>query len=196
MVIATWKNLKTLFCISALLFCPYSFAENTNSDSMKPSKPDKAQLSRLEKAVFPQFTLFQPQITDIESFEGLTVVHLAVKAADHSDAYVIVTPDNTVIDIDNYAILSQIDIKKNPAYSKLAEKFPNISIWPGQHDYPKVERLADGTKQLQFNYRLLNGCHACAVGGVAVIGFNFDVNHHFDGTVLLSLLPPPGKSDQ
>jgi len=159
-------------------------------DSIKESKPSKAENSQLEKVIYPEFKLFSPKIIDTKKFDVLTIVHLSVKAADHSDAFVIVTPENKVIDIDNYALLSNIDIKKNSQYSKLAEKNPNISIWPGNHDYPKFEKLADGALQLQFNYRLLNGCHACAVGGVAVVGFNFDVKGELINTTLIDLLPP------
>lgn len=171
-----------------------SFLANA-ADSNK-SKPAGAEKDRLEKAINPHFQQFNPQIIDAQTIgPGLVVVHLSVKAADHSDAFVVVTPSGNMIDIDDYALLSNIDIKKDPVFSKLSEKAPNISIWPGNHDYPTPERLADGTQQLQFNYQLLNGCHACAVGGVATLGFNFDTKGDFMGLTLIKLLPPSKVSE-
>lgn len=187
--------LKLFFKWFVLIFAVISFSIFAQ-DASKLSKPTSAEKERLEKIITPHFQQMNPKITDIKTFgTGLIVAHLSVRAADHSDAFVIISPDNKVIDIDDYAILSNIDIKKNPTFPTLAEKTPNISIWPGNHDFPTFERLADGAQQIQFNYRLLNGCHACAVGGVATVGFNFDVKGNFIGVTLIKLLPPPNVNE-
>jgi hypothetical protein len=183
--------LRFYVLLAAITICSnFSTLVFAEDNLTKPVKPNNNEITQIEKIVFPEFNSFSPKIIDTKAFAVLKVIHLSVKAADHSDAFVVLTPENKVIDIDNYALLSNIDIKKNPNYAKLAEKYPNISIWPGNHDYPKFEKLADGALQLQFNYRLLNGCHACAVGGVAVVGFNFDVKGDFINTTLIDLLPP------
>jgi hypothetical protein len=144
----------------------------------------------LSDLVLPKF--FKAKIIDSKKFGNITVVHLSVVGADHSDAFAIVTPQNKVIDIDDYAILSAIDIKKDPGYKDLAKKYPNVdSLWPGNHQYPEGKTLDGGVQQLQFTYRLLNGCHACAVAGLAHVAFNFDIDGTFLGTKLLNVSPMP-----
>lgn len=185
--------IKFFIRFSIISFILFTFSANAIpsepfSKSYQPSNTEKIQL---EKIISPLFQGFNPKIIDMKTEgTGINIIHIFVRAADHSDAFVIITPSNKVIDIDDYALLSNIDIKKDPAFSRLAEKTPNISIWPGNHDYPTFERLADGAQQLQFNYRLLNGCHACAVGGVATIGFNFDVKGEFINISLVKLSDP------
>jgi hypothetical protein len=133
-----------------------------------------------------------PKIIDEKKFNALNVMHLAVRGADHSDAFVIITPQDKVINIDDYAILSAINIKSASNFKALAGKNPAIdSLWPGNHQYPESVTLAGGIQQLQFTYSVLNGCHACAIGAIAKVGFNFDAEGNFLGTQLLALSPPP-----
>jgi len=144
----------------------------------------------LSDLVLPKF--FKANIVDSKKFGNLTVVHLSVVGADHNDAFAIVTPQNKVIDIDDYAILSGIDVKKDPSFKAVTQKFPSAdSLWPGNHQYPESKTLDGGIQQLQFTYRLLNGCHACEVAGIAHVAFNFDADGNFLGTQLLSIVPAP-----
>lgn len=122
----------------------------------------------------------------------IMVVHASVQGADHSDAFYIILNDQ-ILDIDEYASISQLNINTQPNYPELFKKFPNVGIWPGNHEFPKKEILPGGITQLIFNYRLLNGCHACELAGIANVGFNFDNNGNYLGDQLLSLSPSPVK---
>jgi hypothetical protein len=134
----------------------------------------------------------EPKMIDQKKYKSITVMHLSVRAADHNDAFVIITPKDKVIDIDDYAILSNINIKSAANFKELAQKNPAIdSLWPGNHQYPESVTLPGGIQQLQFTYAVLNGCHACAIGAIAKVGFNFDPEGDFLGTQLLTLSPPP-----
>lgn len=189
------KKILFLFLFSAVCFVMNSYAESASAKNTALFN----NLDNLEKIIIakiPDSKILNIKAYDTNANGGVNskkiiVAYLAVKAADHSDAFVIITPEKDVIDIDDYAILSQINIRNHPQYVELAKKFPNISLWPNHHQYPEAKTLADNTTQLIFNYRLLNGCHACAIGGVARIGFNFDSDGKFLGAVLLALLPPP-----
>lgn len=126
-------------------------------------------------------------ITDYKKFGNITVAHVAVPAADHSDAYYLINDSGDVINVDDAAILTTIDIKKSSNYSEIAKRFPNISLWPGNHQYPTFNQLPGGIQQLVFHYPLLNGCHACELAGFAEIAFNFDSDGRFISTQLLGL---------
>lgn len=134
----------------------------------------------------------ESKIIDQKNFNNLTVVHLAIRGQNYNDTFVIITPNKKIINIDDYAILSNINIKKDPKFQELAKKNSNIdSLWPGNHQYPEIVTLPGGIQQLQFTYSVLNGCHDCAIGAIAKVAFNFDSQGNFLGALLLELSPPP-----
>ncbi|HEV2613715.1 MAG TPA: hypothetical protein VGV92_03290 [Gammaproteobacteria bacterium] len=175
---------KIIVPIIAVLFSTVVFAQ----DKPEAAKPE------------PKFVMTQPladalqpvngKVLETKTFGNVTVVHASVTGADHSDAYFIVAKDK-VFDIDDYSNLSQLNLKSQPSFAQLAQKYPNIGIWPGSHMFPKSETLAGGVTQLIFTYSLLNGCHACELGGIANVGFNFDKDGNYLGEQLLALSPPP-----
>jgi hypothetical protein len=161
-------------------------ADNLTSPTAAPTASKFAMTQPLAEALQP----VNGKVLDTKVFGKLTVVHASVAGADHTDAYFIVAKDR-VLNIDDYANLSQLDIKAQPGYAALAQKYPNIGIWPGNHMLPTSAELAGGITQLVFAYSLLNGCHACELGGIANVGFNFDKEGNYLGEQLLSLSPPP-----
>lgn len=179
---------KVLSAIVAVLFSTTAFAA---TPATPPAKPE------------PKFVMTQPiaaalqpvngKVQDTKIFGNVTVIHASVTGADHSDAFFIAAK-NRVFNIDDYANLSQLNIKSQVNYASLAQRYPNIGIWPGNHTFPKAEELAGGITQLVFTYSLLNGCHACELAGIANVGFNFDKEGNYLGEQLLSLSPPPVSS--
>jgi hypothetical protein len=185
--------LKVIIPIAAVLFSSAVFAQ-VKPDIKSTAKPEAkfVMTQPLAEALQP----VNGKVIDTKTFgkdNNIIVVHASVSGADHSDAYFIVSKDK-VLDIDDYANLSQLNISPQPSYAQLSQKYPNIGIWPGNHNFPKSEELAGGITQLVFTYSLLNGCHACELGGIANVGFNFDKDGNYLGEQLLSLSPPPISS--
>jgi len=175
---------KIILPMATVLFCTTVFAQDNTAVQPPDTKFVMTQ---------PLAAVLQPvngKVIDTKTFGKVTVVHASVSGADHSEAYFIVAKDK-VIDIDDYANLSQLNISSQPSFTQLSQKYPNIGIWPGNHSFPKSEELAGGITQLIFTYSLLNGCHACELGGIANVGFNFDKDGNYLGEQLLALSPPP-----
>jgi hypothetical protein len=175
-----------------LILCLFAFNLYANEGTTKTEVTTKNNVLPKDIISELQSKFPEPKVIDQKKFNNITVVHLSVTAADHSDAYAIITPQHKIIDIDDYAILSGMDIKKDPNYKDLAKKFPNIdSLWPGNHQYPESVNLPGGIQQLQFTYSILNGCHACELAAIGKVGFNFDGDGSYLGAQLLGLSPPP-----
>jgi hypothetical protein len=130
-------------------------------------------------------------IIDYKKMGSVTVVRVAVPAADHSEEFYILNNNGDVIDVDDQAILSGIDISKAPTYQAILQKYPSVSLWPGNHQYPVENDLPNSITQLVFTYSLLNGCMACELAGIAKVALNFDNTGVFQGAQLLALDPPP-----
>jgi predicted secreted protein len=99
------------------------------------------------------------------------------------------SPD--IIDVDSYDYISKVILKKNKIYKQIANKYPHVSIFPGDRngtDYPVVREQPGGGQQFIFNYRLQDGCHACKLIGFANLGFNFDKDGKFSALNVINIL--------
>jgi hypothetical protein len=92
----------------------------------------------------------------------------------------------------SYDNLRGVDITKDPLYPSLLRKFPNLELW-GHADFTSMEELSGGGQRFIFALVLLNGCHACEVGGAAHIAFDFDRSGFYQGTKLLRLSTMKGR---
>jgi hypothetical protein len=130
-------------------------------------------------------------VIDNKKMGNVTVLRVAVPAADHSEEFYVINNNGDLIDVDDQAILSGIEISKASNYQSILQKYPSVSLWPGNHQYPVENDLPSGITQLVFTYSLLNGCMACELAGIAKVALNFDSVGNFQGAQLLSLDPPP-----
>jgi inhibitor of cysteine peptidase len=90
----------------------------------------------------------------------------------------------TPIDVDDDRFTPDAEMRKNAAYAALAEQYPRISVWPGDRfdgKLPTVTSTGWGVQTFLVQYTLRDGCHACAVVGTAMLGFNFDTQGNFQG---------------
>ncbi len=131
-------------------------------------------------------------IKDFKTYGKITVIYAAIPGADYSDGYFIINNQGSIINVDDYAILSEIDITKNPHYKEIIQRFPSASLWPGNHQsFPDVATSPENSPRFIFTYSLLNGCHACEIAGTAKIAFDFDNGGQFINAQLVDLIPVP-----
>jgi hypothetical protein len=93
--------------------------------------------------------------------------------------------------------VDRIDLKRDPAFAALKRRFPNLMLWPGSSRFVRTELAADDGLRFVFSYVLLNGCHACDLGGHAEIAFDFDGRRRLTGTHLVRIVadaPPTGPA--
>jgi hypothetical protein len=81
----------------------------------------------------------------------------------------------------------KIDITRAGDYMNLAEKYPQVMIWASTDRFDHVEKTPDGGQRFVFSYPLVNGCHACAVVGHALVAFDFNSQGKFSQVTLVAL---------
>ena len=82
-----------------------------------------------------------------------------------------------------------VDIAADPAYAALRQAFPEMTLWPTNAGFRRLETLPDGGQGFVFAYPLLDGCHACALAGHALISLDFGPDGTYRGPRLLCLEP-------
>lgn len=107
--------------------------------------------------------------------------------ANDNDGILLVNGVPRVVDVDDWAYLRHLDIRKDRLYLSLVNRFPKAELWTGHHALPKAQRLPDGGQRFVLGYPLLNGCHACELAGTAEVAFDFDRAGKFLGTKLVRL---------
>ncbi len=101
--------------------------------------------------------------------------------ANDLDGVLLVNGTPPIIDVDDYKFLSQKDLVKNADYAALLQKYPKLSVFPGDRyhtDWPKAISSSTGQK-FEVSYLLLDGCHACAGIGTVIMAFDFDSHGRF-----------------
>ena len=111
--------------------------------------------------------------------------------ANEMEGVFLVNGDPPLIDVDDSRYPSQEDQRKNADYVALLQQYPQMSAWPaarGDTKLPSAISSATG-QQFDVEYRLRNGCHACAQVGTEVVAFLFDGSGRFLGTKTLRVRP-------
>lgn len=120
---------------------------------------------------------------------SIAYVYFPFRANENQGAY-LVNGTPPLIDIDNQSLLANNELNKNPVYTELAKKYPEITLFPGDRsgtNYLVAEKLSGGGQRFIVSYNLQNQCHACAHVGTAKFAFNFNSAGKFLGTKLFSV---------
>ena len=110
--------------------------------------------------------------------------------ANTNEACLLVNGDPPHVDVDNLRDLPQAAMKQNGAFQKLAAKYPNVSLWPGDRSDRRsvvAGNTPEGGQRFVAEYKLLNGCHACARVGTARFAFDFNTNGKLTGVKFVSI---------
>jgi predicted secreted protein len=118
--------------------------------------------------------------------------------ANELDGVFLVNGDPSPIDLDDDDVLPKARLQSNSAYSQLASRYPNVSIWPGDRFDTELPALVDtgwGTQTFAVDYILRDGCHACAQIGTANVAFQFDADGKFQGAKVTGVKPSERTSE-
>lgn len=118
--------------------------------------------------------------------------------ADELKGVLLVNGSPPMLDVDDPRFLSQEDLRASADYNGLLRKYPRFTVWPGDRHAPNAvaaESSVDNGQIFKVNYVLLDGCHACAKIGEAVVSFRFDSSGRFRETKILSVRPA-GAEDE
>jgi inhibitor of cysteine peptidase len=111
--------------------------------------------------------------------------------ANELEGVLLVNGNPSPIDVDDERFTVDVELKKNAAYAALAEQYPKISVWPGDrfdNKLPAVTSTGWGFQTFLVQYKLRDGCHACAEVGTATLGFKFDTQGNFQGARVASVV--------
>jgi predicted secreted protein len=117
--------------------------------------------------------------------------------ANELDGVLLVNGTPSLINVDDDKLVSQEDFRSNAAAAALKENYPRISMWPGDRyhtDWPKAILSSTGQK-FEVSYLLLDGCHACAGIGTAIMAFDFDSSGRFTSAHVIDV-QTGGDSDR
>lgn len=98
--------------------------------------------------------------------------------ANENEGLLLVNGEPAIVDVDK---VDQLPVE---GLKQLAAKNPKANLWPGdrtQADKITVEKTPEGGQRFLVDYRVQNGCHACAVLGKATYAFEFDKDGKFVG---------------
>lgn len=107
--------------------------------------------------------------------------------ANENYGWLLVNGEPPLVDVDDFKLLRQDELRANTVYAELMKRYPHITIWPGDRFRtiePAVESSPDGGQRFVIEYRLRDLCHACELVGSARFAFGFDNAGQFLGTRL------------
>lgn len=110
--------------------------------------------------------------------------------ANEMEGVLLVNGSPSPIDVDDERFTVDPEMKKNAVYAALAEQYPKLSVWPGDRfdsKLPTVTSTGWGFQTFLVQYRLRDGCHACAEVGTATLGFRFDTQGNFQGATVAGI---------
>jgi hypothetical protein len=105
--------------------------------------------------------------------------------ANENYGWLLVNGEPPLVDVDDFKLLRQDELRANAVYAELVKQYPNITLWPGDRFRtiePAMESLPDRGQRFVIEYRLRNLCHACELIGFARFAFDFDHTGQFLAT--------------
>jgi predicted secreted protein len=177
-------------------------------DAGDPSRLEICFLGEMKSnGASPEAVAFSRSAADIgviymRAFRKVGPVDVAyvqyVFRANELDGVFLVNGDPSPIDLDDDDVLPKARLQSNSAYSQLASRYPNVSIWPGDRFDTELPALVDsgwGTQTFAVDYILRDGCHACAQIGTANVAFQFDADGKFQGAKVTGVKPSERTSE-
>jgi len=114
--------------------------------------------------------------------------------ANENEVCLLVNGEPPWIDVDDSSRLDLRALQENRVYAQIKVQHPGVTVFPGGRAgarSPQAVRLNKGGQRVAVGYVLRDGCHACAVVGVVLFGFDFDADGRFLGTRLMSVRAKP-----
>ena len=102
--------------------------------------------------------------------------------ANENQGWLLVNGSPAMVDPDDLKKLPMADMRADPAWSRLTAQKPNAAFFPGDRSgnlYPVAIINPDGSQEFVVDYKVVDGCHACAVLGSAFFSFEFNPKGKF-----------------
>lgn len=121
------------------------------------------------------------RLMDTSNVVHMAVIHYPLRASDAHELLFLM-PDGEVLDVDQALPFPQEELMRDADYVALKERYPELAFHPSDRSpssLPRFEALPAGRTRVIIEYRLTNGCRACARAGYARGAFYFDAEGRF-----------------
>lgn len=122
---------------------------------------------------------------------GIAAVFYPFRANENDGLY-LVNGQPPALNIDDLQKLPSDQMESDPAYAAVKKSHANADVWPGDRssaDSLLALTFSDGSQEFVADYRVQEGCHACAVLGQAFFSFGFDHEGNFTGVAFSGFTP-------
>lgn len=138
----------------------------------------------------------QGMIAVLEGFRPLDAVDLGYaffpNGADFNQRWLLVNGNPEIINVDNFSLLPQEDMRHDWVFGALQGRYPHVALFDGNRnaeEMPQMESLPDGGQRFFVEYPLRDQCRACAELGRATFSFTFDAAGRFAGVRFVKITP-------
>ena len=101
--------------------------------------------------------------------------------ANENSGWLFVNGSPAFFDPDDFKRLEG-ELKNDPAWARVTSQYPKAELFPGDRAGtvgPVAMEYPDGSQEFIADYRVMDGCHACAVLGHAFFSFEFNPKGKF-----------------
>jgi hypothetical protein len=89
-----------------------------------------------------------------------------------------------------------VSLDHNPDFQALRDANPNVMFWTSGATLEDLATSPQDGQRFVMRYRLLDGCHACAILGYAQVALDFAPDGTYLGTGLLRVVPRVNTMDE
>lgn len=110
-----------------------------------------------------------------------------VYIADQGDGYFLVMKNGRLLSLP--LNIPKKVFRSAPHYAEIAKQYPRVAAWQIL-GFPEEVKLSANRYRLIFTQQLKDGCNACALAGIAKIGYDFSADgKQFFGVQVIQLIP-------
>ncbi len=125
------------------------------------------------------------------------ILHSPLNAHD-AHTLLLLSADGSILNVDKDLQLADEQLRRDNGWVELEQRYPNIAIHPADRSpshLPRTETLRAGRTRVIVEYRLTDGCRACARIGYAQIAYYFDREGRYIARKFLGVYGQPrGRS--
>jgi hypothetical protein len=169
----------------------YDAASHTPDASAAAAQCIDNELKRIGAGVqaiaFAHYAPVPAAIEHFTSYRDAAAVYAVMRWADGASGWCLIGVSGEAV-----GMWEPTGAEHDPKFVTFAQTYSDATLWMpvDRADAPSVVELGQGTERFVFPFTIKT-CHACAVIGHALIGFDFDRAGHYDGAELLSIASTP-----
>lgn len=178
-----------IFRISNACYAQFPFARHQSSAPAERCIIDKLRSAgaSMQAIAFARFAPVPAALARVYRYRVAAAVYADMRWADGAGGWCLIGRAGDAV-----PMWGPIDLSRDPRFAAFAKTHPGAVAWmpDGPGEAPRVKALPRGGQRFIFKFAL-KSCRACALDGMAAIGFDFDAAGKFTGSELDALGQAP-----